>query len=273
MTIQAQTGQCCKCSRHGMLLYPLHGDKGGPLLCLTCGSDWHVDQKRQERNQTLIRRLQFGEIFGEESIPELHKELLSEILQLTHPDRHPPERKEFAERVTAELTKLKPFVFPKRSRPKYEEPLKPPPQLTKEEAEKKAERERWLDENMYPCKLCKDIIPTYYCDRCKDRHEKEWEAKAEHQREQEKRWRENAKRRRELLRRPVQCIQCGTDFKGKRKDAKFCSPACRQKAHRQTVTANKRDASDPIKSRNDTALQIKLGALSDPRSSCNKVLS
>jgi endogenous inhibitor of DNA gyrase (YacG/DUF329 family) len=34
------------------------------------------------------------------------------------------------------------------------------------------------------------------------------------------------------------CATCGTEFKPARRDARYCSPRCRQKAHRQRVTDN-----------------------------------
>jgi hypothetical protein len=49
---------------------------------------------------------------AEDEILELTPELLTETIQLTHPDCHPPERRELAQRVTARLLALKPFVFP-----------------------------------------------------------------------------------------------------------------------------------------------------------------
>ena len=55
-------------------------------------------------------------------VGDITAELLQDTLQLTHPDRHPPERQELAKRVTAELLALKPFVFPA---PKKPEPVAP----------------------------------------------------------------------------------------------------------------------------------------------------
>ena len=46
-------------------------------------------------------------------VGDITSELLAETLQLTHPDKHPVERRELAKRVTQELLALKPFVFPK----------------------------------------------------------------------------------------------------------------------------------------------------------------
>ena len=43
---------------------------------------------------------------------DLTSELLADVLSLTHPDHHPPEREELARRVTQQLLALQPFVFP-----------------------------------------------------------------------------------------------------------------------------------------------------------------
>ena len=76
-------------------------------------------------------------------------------------------------------------------------------------------------------------IPYYYCTACRA----EWD-----KRRQEKRERDNAKQRkwyswRQHLRRlstPLTaCGVCGEKVEAKRKDAKYCSAACRQRAHRQ----------------------------------------
>ena len=55
---------------------------------------------------------------------DLTSELLADALRLTHPDRHPPERRELAERVTKGLLQLQPFVFPAPT-PEQAEPEKP----------------------------------------------------------------------------------------------------------------------------------------------------
>jgi hypothetical protein len=47
---------------------------------------------------------------------------------------------------------------------------------------------------------------------------------------------------RRRLRPPGRCAACGTDFRGKRKDAKYCSGACRQRAHRLAVSESVRGA-------------------------------
>jgi hypothetical protein len=65
-------------------------------------------------------------------------------------------------------------------------------------------------------------------------------------------------RRRELraqrrAARAALCATCGTKFRGKRKDARFCSDTCRQRAHRKHVTDKRKitvrvDPNDDIQS-------------------------
>ena len=49
------------------------------------------------------------------------------------------------------------------------------------------------------------------------------------------------------------CAACGEKFKGKRKDARFCSDTCRQRAHRQPVTAKCNDTVALTNSRDEIA--------------------
>ena len=134
------TGTCTKCGKH-RYVEPLHGPKGGPLMCFLCSGAWHAEYGRRNRaGNVLIKAMRaYGEAGGnlfkdlEEmrlvamgialpgyeaeagkvvEVVDITSELLADALQLTHPDRHPPERRELAQRVTQELLALKPFVFP-----------------------------------------------------------------------------------------------------------------------------------------------------------------
>ena len=102
----------------------------------------------------------------------------------------------------------------------------------------------------YPCEACSNTVPAFYCDPCRaerKRREQKWqEEQNAKQREvyaHENRWR---KLRMET------CEGCGEQFKGKRKDAKYCSAACRQRAHRKRKS-----------------LQINNGGNSLPLNSCD----
>jgi hypothetical protein len=166
---------------------------------------------------------------------DLTSELLTDVLRLTHPDHHPPERQELAHRVTQGLLALQPFVFPA---PKPEPTV---PTSEPRDESFKAPRVTLKEPLRYPCSDCADTVPYFYCDACRA----EWDRRQEKERE-----RQNARQRAQYARRKARrwkskaCEACGVAFKvsggsgkGKRADARFCSNACRQRVHRKAVTA------------------------------------
>ena len=165
---------------------------------------------------------------------DITSELLEASIRLTHPDRHPPERQEAATDVTKKLVALKPFTFPE---PKPE----PPPKAS--DTSVKVTRVAVKDplRPSYPCGLCVDQIPYYYCTACKAKRDKIQRDEREHRNAKQREQYARRKKRRQWSIPPSVCATCGDEFKGKRKDAKYCSAACRQKAHRnKCVTASKR---------------------------------
>jgi hypothetical protein len=233
---------------------PLHGERGGPLFCVLCAGAWqeeHVARRRAER--VLIKALKayksvgghlwgpdfdllrLGIIFADKSpedFRDLTLELLTATLALAHPDKHPPERKAEAERVTQELLSLKPFVFP----------ALPPPPLEPPSDDYLNERDDTTKEPslslLFRCDDCRGLAPDLYCDSCRAN----WEAgqRKREARKEEQRIKENARRReryrlltrhRDLRARAIACESCGKEFKPKRTDAKYCSAACRQRAY------------------------------------------
>ena len=183
-----------------------------------------------------------GNIIGYElgsmgtEVGDLTSGLLEDTIKLCHPDKHPPERRDIANRVTQELLVLKPYVFPA---PK----AKPPPKLKPCDDKLKAARCHFKEpsqEPAYPCSECVDTISYYYCTSCKA----EWEKRRRAERE-----RDNAKQREQYARRqrwrkasmpPAICAQCERKFEPKRKDAKYCSHVCRQRAYRRRDRADMR---------------------------------
>jgi hypothetical protein len=156
----------------------------------------------------------------------LTSELLTETLRLVHPDVHPPERQELATRVTRQLLALQPFVFP-AVKPKPTAPYEP-----WRDASVKASAQTLKEPlRRYPCPDCASTIPLNYCDACRAEWEKKQREERDHNNAKQRKWyaRRNAWRH---LSRP--CETCGKMVKGKREDARFCSAACRQKAHRRT---------------------------------------
>jgi hypothetical protein len=243
-------GLCEGCGQSSWLM-PLHGPKGGPLRCFMCAGKFHAQRTQQRRWGRIAAKAEnlFREAGGtaaelskwklagffnlsefcpgydaDGSAGDFTSELLTDTLKLTHPDVHPPERRELATRVTQELVALKPFCFPA--------PKKPEPKPMEQRDASFKDTRLTSKEPLritYPCADCASTVPYFYCDACKA----EWE-----KRQHEKRERENAKQRKWYARRKwnppvVRCAACGKTFKQKRRDAKHCSPACRQRAHRR----------------------------------------
>ena len=109
---------------------------------------------------------------------DITSEILTEVLQLTHPDHHPPEREELARTVTQKLLALQPFVFPA---PKPEAP----PPLSSEPSYKPAapvKEPRKDTAPRYPCADCADALPSEYCDACRAEYDKRGHEKDEKRR-------------------------------------------------------------------------------------------
>jgi hypothetical protein len=254
---KAGVDACTKCGQH-TYVSPLHGDRGGPLFCFMCAGAWHAEHApRRRARRVVIKAMKayeaaggslFDKDFDEiklaagglfvfreaddvgDDFSDLTAELLDATIALTHPDRHPVERKAEATRITQELQALRPFVFP------APEPEPPPKPSTDDGLFSKSHDElSKLSRLTYPCDDCRDTIPTFYCDPCKAQHEKKWQE--EHEREEKERQQKN-ERQRELYRqhnmfrtRRHRCASCDKRFESKRSDAKYCSAACRQRAY------------------------------------------
>lgn len=245
---------CTKCLK-ALPAYPLHDDKGGPLMCWQCAGAWHAEHTRRRKwGRIIIKAMKmylkeggtpfdfrtmevrsygydvpgFGaDTLGIE-VGDITSELLANTIELTHPDKHPPERQEIANRVTQDLLALKPFVFPA---PKPEPSPKPEPRNTSKKVTSAALKDP-LRIN-YPCDACALTVPYYYCDPCHDEWEKRHQKEQERNRVNQRRWYAQRKQRLEAFRRPTACGMCDEKVEAKRKDAAYCSAACRQRAHRQ----------------------------------------
>lgn len=254
---------CTKCGETTYVT-PLHGEKGGPPFCPICAGYWHAEHTRRRKwGRIIIKAMKFYEReggrwddfnklklaasgiledfgidplgYGTDTIGtevgDITSELLADTIQLTHPDKHPPERRDLAKRVTQELLALKPFVFPA---PKAKPPAAPMPRDGKSKSQRATIKEP-SQTPAYPCSECADTVPYYYCTACKTECDK---------RRREERERDNAKQREQYARRqrwrksqrpPIACASCETEFKAKRKDAKYCSHDCRQRAYRKRL--------------------------------------
>jgi hypothetical protein len=116
---------------------------------------------------------------------DLTSELLADVLQLTHPDHHPPERQGLAHRVTQGLLALQPFVFPA---PKP----KPSPVPTSDDSSSARPRRTPKPESSpssrYPCSDCADAMPYDYCDACRAEWEKRQHDEHERAKAKQREW-------------------------------------------------------------------------------------
>ena len=277
---------CTKCGSH-TYVSPLHDDRGGPLFCFMCAGAWHAEHApRRRARRVLIKALKAyetagGNVFDKDfdqlkvaatgffyfrnadrvgdDFSDLTSELLAATIALTHPDKHPTERKAEATRVTQELQALKPFVFPA---PEPEPPPKPGDALFDTSLDKLNKP----SQPDYPCDDCEFALPMDYCDSCKAQHEKKWQE--ENEREDKERQRKNARQREyyqinKAVRESIACAMCGDEFESKRSDAVYCSAACRQRAY--VKRDGKVSNSKPL-SRNDIERAIKTAFTTKPDS-------
>jgi hypothetical protein len=285
-------GNCQDCGTHTALM-PLHGPRGGPLRCPLCIGKWNAEHGRKRRLGRIVVRAMiafmdaggtkadlvslqmsavginlavfFGrpvdplgylegsaQIGGEEI--ELTSELLADAIKLAHPDCHPPEREDLARRTTQGLLALQPFTFPKP---------KPKPSLGEifrrnGSSTSAAKIETAVTKGpTYPCADCKSTIPKYYCTACRSEWEKRLAQEEEQSRANQRKWYARRKARRWKSK---PCAECGAAFtvsggsgKYKRADARFCSDACRQRAHRKAVTAKTKSSGEHLISRDKAA--------------------
>ena len=228
-------GNCTRCGEH-KLVGPLHLDKGGPEVCLRCGSDLHTEMNNRKRDQDFwLKRF-----MGDGS--ELYQDVLEDAVRLTHPDKHPPERTELATRVTQELLKLRPFLKPRpkpvssvihapATSPTGRTDAPPRNDSVNAARERNEEALRKLREMpKYPCDSCRHTAPMYYCNLCREKWEDIRRKESEHMNKMQRLRRLRCK----LARPATVCLGCGNKFKG-RKDAKHCSAACRVKAFRRKL--------------------------------------
>jgi hypothetical protein len=203
---------------------PLHGDRGGPIVCVNCGLQIFAKLRAaREQRQKFIGGLGFGPASAADT--ELSLELLEEALRLTHPDRHPPERAASAHRVTAQLLALRPHVKPRAvATPTRDASVVVAPRDT---------REAVTPRETFPCAACRETLPLYYCDDCNEKwgERKKCERDALNAKARERR------ARRKLLEPSMRCITCAVEYRGRRRDSKYCSAACRQRQYRKAVSA------------------------------------
>jgi hypothetical protein len=115
-------------------------------------------------------------------------------------------------------------------------------------------------EPAYPCADCRDTVPYFYCSPCRAEWDKRQAKRREEESAKQRKWYAQRKARRYHSK---ACEACGATIKvsgglgkGKRKDARFCSDACRQKAHPKAVTAKKKSAPGICFSRDNADAEV-----------------
>jgi hypothetical protein len=221
-------GRCEGCGETSWLL-PLHGERGGPLRCPLCVGKWNAEHGRKRRLGRIVVRAMaafmdaggtkgdlmklqmsavgidltyllgspidpLGYLEGSAQIDgkeiELTTELLSDVIRLTHPDCHPPERADLAKQTTARLLALQPFVFPAP---------KPKPSIFERygSSTSAARTERAVTKGPnYPCADCKSTTPSYYCTPCRAEWEKRRKDEHENRKRRQREWYARRKARR-----------------------------------------------------------------------------
>ena len=226
--------RCINCGTDYLVTH-LHRERGGPIVCAKCGNGILLEISRQRKTQeAIVAALGFDTLetlafHSRHSDPgQLSLELLDDVLSLVDPDNHPSERAFLARRVTDELLALRPFAKPKSEGTDGDFPVTVPHRISARTGGEAPQEPR-----SYPCQDCRHTVPRYYCDDCHGIWERERRTKRERQNASA---RKRRARKRMLWR--ASCAQCENVFTPTRRDARFCSAACRQKAHRKGGAGN-----------------------------------
>jgi hypothetical protein len=229
-------GRCTGCGEEAFV-GPLQGSAGGRMVCVQCVTEY--DQRRAAEKRKHQRRIDaFGFGANEAGDDEFYLELLEDAIRLTHPDRHPEERRALAQRVTAELLALRPFVKPRpkqivsrdaspKGAPRY---LVQTVTLDDSSEVSQAREAAEASRTSFPCKLCRGELPGNYCNAC----QLVWHLNHLFQRAKTNAAARARRARKKMYQRPQHCVGCGLEFKA-RKDKKYCTHSCRQQAYRNRL--------------------------------------
>jgi hypothetical protein len=241
--------RCAHCDKKALLV-ALHGDRGGPSVCLDCQGEVLAlardGQRREARRMKLMMRTLHDEMRGgsdglsqawertfgsEPGDPDaladlLRSDVLMEAVSLTHPDLH-PNRSEVATRVTAMLTAAREYASPPKS-PKP--PRDASPSVTPPQVDQPVTREP----DPYPCDTCQHLRTIHlWCDSCRSR----WWREREERLERDRAYRRDLRARNRIEPLARACADCGEYFTPSRADTRYCSDACRQHAYRERKRA------------------------------------
>ena len=164
----------------------------------------------------------------------LTSELLIEILRLVHPDMHPPNGANSPPGRPSNCWRCSRVCSPRRSPNRTGLARQCVTVLSTQIRGVPRRRHSRATHVSIARRPCRSIIAPPAALSLKQGNEEERQREAAKQRQ----WYEQRKARRAKWMRPKPCAACGNDIKGKRKDARFCSPVCRQRAHRSVTDKN-----------------------------------
>jgi hypothetical protein len=172
------------------------------------------------------------DVIGAE-LGDITTELLIDAIQLTHPDRHPSERRALAQRVTAELLALQPFTFPAPRPAAHAPPATTEPTVTANNNGAHSTTTQPL-RSTYPCADCADAIPYDYCTACRTEWTRRFRAQAQQENAKRRAWYQRRKLAKRRAAPPRFCLQCHRGIAATRRtDVQYCSEKCRVMAHRR----------------------------------------
>lgn len=221
---------CASCGGSGLLV-ALHGDRGGPDVCIECSGKWLATANQKARREfkrlNLFMRMLGDDAGDPEALADLLRaDVLAAAIRLTHPDRHPPDRAETARRVTAALTAAREHALASKPPPEPAQPRDGSDSVARLSGQKAVTAPV---DDQYPCATCRHLPVALYCDRCRKR----WEADDETRRERERTYRRDLRARWRVEHEPRECDHCHREFTPVRSDSRYCSAVCRQRAYRE----------------------------------------
>jgi hypothetical protein len=208
---------CTNCGAGGLLLVALHGDRGGPDVCVRCSGELLGKASARAKKEGQMFGAMFGAMFRRAGRTRARR-------RNARGRRSSSVTPTGIRRTAASSPRaLRPYVKPRK-------PPDPPPRDVSTNVPKVHVARPVTD--AYPCATCRHLIPFDYCDPCRAR----WDREREDERERDRAYRRALRARKRAARCSTKCA-CGKWFVPSRSDQRYCSPACRQSAYRERCTA------------------------------------
>jgi hypothetical protein len=184
--------ECFQCGGK-LLLVALHGDAGGPDVCLDChASIFKSARDKQRTHDATLQTMLGGTLIPDRLRPgELSLELCKRLIALLHPDRQLAVNHPEAATLVADLTPLLPHLRPK-PKPKpvtptfndriYDNVIKTERRLREREA---ADRHS----------LCRTMPLRMRCDECQAQHDREQDEERAKRAQAQREYRQRARKR------------------------------------------------------------------------------